>query len=600
MPCDAGFFSTSGEGQTAPSVCNNNKCEAGRYSTATGLTSNNECTPCETGRYSNIKGLATLCTICKDGDYQDQSGQTTCLQCSKGTYLKDTVSGRASTQHDTIDRCLPCKTSHFQDQLGKDTCKSCDKVQSGYITTASEDLANHDGEEDCIPPPTTSDGGFNCVAGQRKLITQKVCEDCPQGYKGDENGESCILCPVGFYQDQKAQQTCKACTTSEMCALSPGATSDAATTKPEGLTLRVPTSNDDSANDFGAADTTDTSSDATTTTTTDTSNIDKGFSSFADQTGVQPERLATYILCAFLGLLVILLHRKCPDKIKSLDLFSDKHVVEDSHALRNLETKLGAGFTLALIFVVGAIVLFITDPANNFIKSSGLKPGTLDLLPNSTSSYQHVLISTTMFAARTDAKCTEIQFDTPGEGLKVVGDSTPTETIFDGVGIECKFFFNCTVSPTIRGTKDFVVTLPEFFQWMEWKVESSFWSPDLKESRFGSILATNSTVDKGKILAGTTDDPTTLTFGAIRSSHFDEFKDIQKFALQLFWRGTEKTLKMTTGAARKHMVAFRFQVEENVYVSKLLKKLNVSSMLSVSFKRVEVVVNINWCSFCCC
>ena len=64
---------------------------------------------------------------------------------------------------------------------------------------------------------------------------------------------------------------------------------------------------------------------------------------------------------------------------------------------------------------------------------------------------------------------------------------------------------------------------------------------------------------------------------------FDEFKnDTTTYALQLFWRGTGKKLAMTTGSSRTHSVAFRFQVEENVYVSKLRAKLNFSSMLSVS------------------
>jgi len=264
-------------------------------------------------------------------------------------------------------------------------------------------------------------------------------------------------------------------------------------------------------------------------------------------------------------------------------MFSEKHVVEDSHALLNHESKLGAGFTVELVFVVGAIITFISDPINNFIKSSGLEPGTLNLLPNVTpgeASYQYVKIVATMFAARTDVTCSGIEHAVTGGGLEVV-DDVRAENVFEGVGVECSFSFNCTVSSTIRGTNDFVVTMPEPFQWMEWQVESSVWSPD-PPSRLGSILATNSTADGGQILSGTLEDPTTLTFGAIRSSHFDEFKNDTMYALQLFWRGTGKKLAMTTGSSRTHSVAFRFQVEENVYVSKLRAKLNFSSMLSVS------------------
>ena len=69
--------------------------------------------------------------------------------------------------------------------------------------------------------------------------------------------------------------------------------------------------------------------------------------------------------------------------------------------------------------------------------------------------------------------------------------------------------------------------------------------------------------------------------GAIRSSHFDAFVNATKYALQLFWRGTGKNLGMTTDASREHSVVFRFEVEENVYVSELRYKLNFSNMLSV-------------------
>jgi hypothetical protein len=96
-------------------------------------------------------------------------------------------------------------------------------------------------------------------------------------------------------------------------------------------------------------------------------------------------------------------------------------------------------------------------------------------------------------------------------------------------------------------------------------------------------------LNTSKVLTGTAREPTTLTFGAIRSSHFDEFQGktdgdgITKYALQLFWRGTKKILGLSTaaGSAPTHVVAFRFQVEENVYISKLTRKLNFSSMLSV-------------------
>jgi hypothetical protein len=489
------------------------------------------------------------------------------------------------TKHSNKDKCAICAANEYQDNIGQPLCKSCNEVGFQFVTTGIA-AKNHDNSSDCQKPVGT--GVTTCPGAQRRNSAAQ-CEDCPQGYHGDGDGVSCLLCPSGFFQDQEAQQKCKKCSF-KLCTLAPGATSDAATT-PDSLTLRLPKSDDDSASDFGD-DGSDTSA-STTTSQDDATNTKSTFSTFTGQIGVQPERLAIYILCALLGLLVILFHRNCPDKIKALDMFSEKHVVEDSHALRNLGTRLGASFTLALIFVVGAIFAFITDPANNFVEISGLEPGTVDRLPNASlgrTSYQHVTIVAKTFAARTKAiNCAEIEHTASSKGFKVTSDDKPVETIFEGVGIECSFVFKCTVSSSIRGMTDFMLTMPETFQWMEWSVESSYWSPNHRTSRFGSILTTNSTTDRGQVLAGTPTDPTTLTFGAIRSSHFDDFKNITKFALQLFWRGTGKILKTTTDSSRKHTVAFRFEVEENVYVSELRKKLNFSSMLSVSERMVFFV-----------
>jgi hypothetical protein len=524
------------------------------------------------------------CAPCPIGQFCPIGGVADPEPCPKGTY-NDATGGTIQTSS-----CKNCGYNKYNDIKGATSasqCKSCGTNANGEELTTSTESAT--GAQSCqakeefmcppLQPPTNSTaGGVSVQYGkaQRPSSSNQECEDCPQGYHGDDGrGQLCQLCPAGYFQDQPAQQECKTCS-SALCKLAPGATSDSAT-MPDGLKLRLPKSGDDSASDFG--DSSGSSSDRDSNTLQESSN-DQMFSDFASQTGVQPDRLVVYILCALFGLLIILFHRKCPDKIKVLDMFSEKHVVEDSHALRNLETKMGAGFTLALVFVVGAIITFISDPINNFIKSSGLEPGTLNLLPTVTSSYQSVTIIATMFAARTDATCTGIEYSIIGGGLEVA-DETRTETSFDGVGIECSFSFNCIVSSTIRGTNDFVVTMPEPFQWMEWQVESSVWSPD-PPSRLGSILATNSTADGGQILSGTLEDPTTLTFGAIRSSHFDEFKKDTMYALQLFWRGTGKKLAMTTGSSRTHSVAFRFQVEENVYVSKLRAKLNFSSMLSVS------------------
>jgi len=73
-------------------------------------------------------------------------------------------------------------------------------------------------------------------------------------------------------------------------------------------------------------------------------------------------------------LLIVLSHRMCPGCIKHLDfIFSGDHLVEDTHARRILNTRLGAAFTLSIPFIVAAISVFVfTD--ENLTEQSALVP----------------------------------------------------------------------------------------------------------------------------------------------------------------------------------------------------------------------------------
>jgi len=263
-------------------------------------------------------------------------------------------------------------------------------------------------------------------------------------------------------------------------------------------------------------------------------------------------------------------------------MFAAKHWVEDTHALRMLDTKLGASFTIALVFIVSCICAFVADPINNFVKTSGLEPGTDELLKQ-VKNYSKITIAIQTFAPQPDAQCDTIQNEAPGDGLTCITTQNKMK-IYQDVGTECVFEYECLIGTSIRGTQDFVLELPEAFQYVKWSVTSSFWSPDISKSRFGNVLATNASLNE-QPLAGTKKDPITLQFGAIRSSPEDDFKMVKVNALQLFWRGTKKRMgaieSTSSSSSYSHYVAFQLQVEENIYRSKLSYKLNPSSMFSV-------------------
>ena len=554
--CPKGYYGPN----QASSNCT--KFPAGKFYDAEGATHLNDATFCEAGKFSTA-GSAS-CTGCPLGKYGTEVGETSdanCHECDRGMFAISPDLGRQ-----IFKSCTICPVNEYQDLMGQGNCKSCADIDPIFITKGSQ-AVHRDSKKDCKSP----DSGF-CNPFQRPSLPgtgDDACQDCPIGQHGDFDGENCFLCPTGFYQDSVAQSDCKKCSSS-LCHMIIGATSDAPL--PKKLLLQKSSGDDDA-----------TAVIHDTTSTQDEEN--SIFSSFVDSTlKVDPGSLTVYILGSLGATLVILFHRRCPEQIKSVDMFAARHWVEDTHALRMLDTKLGASFSVALVFIVSCICAFVADPSNNFVKTSGLEPG-LDRLLDQVTNYSQLTIDVQTFAPKTpSASCGAIKGGAPGGGLVCTTTNENTET-FEDLGIKCSFAYECEVQSSIRGTNDFLLELPESVQYIEWEVTSSFWSPDINISHFSSVLTTNSSMNE-QPLAGTLEDPTTLSFGTIRSTHEDEFKKATKNALQLFWRGTKKktgTVSNSRAAAGfyKHYVAFQFQVEENVYITQLQRKLNFSSMFSV-------------------
>ncbi|MEZ4873858.1 MAG: hypothetical protein R2827_16780, partial [Bdellovibrionales bacterium] len=90
------------------SACTN--CSAGRFSSASGADSCDECVP---GTFSS-EG-ASSCTNCSVGTFTESSGSTSCTSCRAGTFAEDT--GSIS--------CTDCPIDSFQSEEGADSCEEC-------------------------------------------------------------------------------------------------------------------------------------------------------------------------------------------------------------------------------------------------------------------------------------------------------------------------------------------------------------------------------------------------------------------------------------------------------------------------------------------
>ncbi|HPF91819.1 MAG TPA: lamin tail domain-containing protein, partial [Flavobacteriales bacterium] len=159
-PCPAGRYQDQ-EGQTA---CID--CAEGSFNGAVGATS---CQACPAGFFSNITG-ATACQACSAGTFNPITGASVCQDCPAGEYQP--------LEGQTV--CLICEAGTFNATPGAISCQPCD---AGYFSG--------------------SEGATECSA-------------CPPGSASNIVGASaCALCPASTYNPFSAQTECLACPNGE-------------------------------------------------------------------------------------------------------------------------------------------------------------------------------------------------------------------------------------------------------------------------------------------------------------------------------------------------------------------------------------------------
>jgi hypothetical protein len=159
------------------------ECPAGRYQDQAGQT---VCIDCDAGTFNATTG-ATACTACPAGTFNAVSGASSCAPCDAGFY-NPTV-GAIS--------CLACDAGTFSDQLGAISCAACPAGTFSAVT----------GSVSCTP----------CEAGFANSITgQTECGACPPGSFSANSGQAeCDLCPAGTFNPDAGQAECTACPSGE-------------------------------------------------------------------------------------------------------------------------------------------------------------------------------------------------------------------------------------------------------------------------------------------------------------------------------------------------------------------------------------------------
>ena len=219
--CKAGKFSAA-TGATSEATCSQcpegqwssanssgcTRCAVGKFNKFKGKGSIDYCLKCEAGSYTNAQGSAT-CEACEIGRFQATKGQTSCALCGEGT-------SNPSRGGNAVASCAKCLKGHYQDGTGKPSCKACGKG------TYQDELGS-DGCVECtagtfnmFSAQTHHGACVNCSPGSYSDADGAIgCTNCGLGRananKGANNAARCVRCAAGQFADEKAMSECKKC-----------------------------------------------------------------------------------------------------------------------------------------------------------------------------------------------------------------------------------------------------------------------------------------------------------------------------------------------------------------------------------------------------
>jgi hypothetical protein len=187
--CKSGFRGQQGKGEPCYA------CEIGQYSQSTGST---RCTKCEPGKQCNCKSqqsaissednctrngwspACSICTVCKEGYFQHQTGKATCIQCRDGFDCMQTgMTYPLATPGFWVDGGEPKKMASCKPE------QACPGSILYQMQTNSMRQPDQD-ESPCFKKPPPENGyefDNNCL--------QVFGSRCATGYAGDQCGECC-------------------------------------------------------------------------------------------------------------------------------------------------------------------------------------------------------------------------------------------------------------------------------------------------------------------------------------------------------------------------------------------------------------------------
>ena len=179
-------------------------CDAGKYSTALGATTEDVCQECEAGTFSGNDG-STECSPCPQGTYQGGTGATQCTECPANSYVE--TDSLVQDEYIDVQDCQCLRGYYFDADFTGSECQPCPPgfaCNNNVQTPCSGNTYSTGGAFECTACPVNSvipDGGVQ--------IDEASCK-CDVGYTGPDGG-SCQECPNGEIKDTIGSDPCVQC-----------------------------------------------------------------------------------------------------------------------------------------------------------------------------------------------------------------------------------------------------------------------------------------------------------------------------------------------------------------------------------------------------
>ncbi|XP_041082767.1 proprotein convertase subtilisin/kexin type 5-like isoform X1 [Polyodon spathula] len=196
LSCSAGYYlEQSSENAEKLSTCR--KCDASCL-TCTGSGEKN-CTSCISG-YNLESGICVVGTICKDGEYIDDSGKchlcdATCYKCT-GPDKNQCLSCTPTRYFDDGHCIIACSKGKFQlngqCHLCHHTCKQCSGGEPYNCTACDKDKFGNNRylfQGECKEA---------CPRGYYPSA-EKICQQCPDNCEVCERANECLKCSSDYY-----------------------------------------------------------------------------------------------------------------------------------------------------------------------------------------------------------------------------------------------------------------------------------------------------------------------------------------------------------------------------------------------------------------